>query len=159
MANRSDERPSLNMLMRRSWDRATERDWADVLGALPLFDGLSKRHLRGLAKLARVDDYSPGEVIVQAGDSGDSFFVVLEGSARVLGKSRRELRPGDFFGEMALLDGEPRSTTITAKGRVRTMKLQRRSFLKALKQEPQISLKIMESLARRVRRLERAESA
>lgn len=159
MANRSDERPSLNMLMRRSWDRATERDWADVLGALPLFEGLSKRQLRGLAKLARVDDYSPGEVIVQAGDSGDSFFVVLEGSARVLGKSRRELRPGDFFGEMALLDGEARSTTITAKGRVRTMKLQRRSFLKALKQEPQISLKIMESLARRVRRLERAASA
>jgi CRP/FNR family cyclic AMP-dependent transcriptional regulator len=145
------------MLMRRSWDRATERDWADVLGALPLFSGLSKRQLRGLAKLARVEDHSPGEVIVQAGERGESFYLVLEGNARVLGKSR-ELRPGDFFGEMALLDGEPRSTTITAKGRVRTMKLPRRSFLKALKQEPQISLKIMESLAQRVRRLERGSS-
>jgi CRP/FNR family transcriptional regulator, cyclic AMP receptor protein len=158
MANTSDERPSLNMLMRRSWDRPTERDWAEVLGALPLFSGLSKRQLRGLAKLARVDDYSPGEVIVQAGDSGDSFFLVLEGRARVLGKSR-ELRPGDFFGEMALVDGGPRSATISASGRVRTMELPRRSFLKALRQEPQISLKIMEALAQRVRRLERGSSA
>jgi CRP-like cAMP-binding protein len=158
MANLSDERPSLNMLMRRSWDRPTERDWADVLGALPLFAGLSKRQLRGLAKLARVDDYSPGEVIVQAGETGDSFFVVLEGDARVLGKSR-QLGPGDFFGEMALLDGEPRSTTISAKGRVRTMKLPRRSFLKALRQDPQISLKIMEVLAQRVRRLEGGSSS
>ena len=154
MANTSDERPSLNMLMRRSWDRPTERDWAAVLGALPLFSGLSKRQVRGLAKLARVEDHSPGEIIVQEGESGDSFFLVLEGDARVLGKSRN-LRPGDFFGEMALLDGGPRSTTISAKTRVRTMKLPRRSFLKALKQDPQISLKIMEVLAQRVRRLER----
>jgi CRP-like cAMP-binding protein len=146
------------MLMRRSWDRPTERDWADVLGALRLFSGLSKRQLRGLAKLARVDDHSPGEVIVQAGESGDSFYLVLEGRARVLGKAR-ELRPGDFFGEMALLDGEPRSTTITASGRVRTMQLPRRSFLKALEQDPKIGLAIMEALAQRVRRLERGSSA
>jgi CRP/FNR family cyclic AMP-dependent transcriptional regulator len=158
MANTADERPSLNMLMRRSWDRPTERDWADVLGALRLFSGLSKRQLRGLAKLARVDDHSPGEVIVQAGESGDSFYLVLEGRARVLGKAR-ELRPGDFFGEMALLDGEPRSTTITASGRVRTMQLPRRSFLKALEQDPKIGLAIMEALAQRVRRLERGSSA
>jgi CRP/FNR family transcriptional regulator, cyclic AMP receptor protein len=158
MANRSDERPSLNMLMRRSWERPTERDWADVLGALPLFSRLSKRHLRGLARFAQVDDHSPGEVIIQAGESGDSLFLVLEGRARVLGKSR-ELKPGDFFGEMALVDGEPRSATITATDRVRTMKLPRRSFLKALKQDPQIGLAIMESLAGRVRRLERGSSA
>lgn len=158
MANRSDERPSLNMLMRRSWDRPTERDWAEVLGALPLFAQLSKRQLRGLAKFARVEDHSPGEVIVQAGERGDSLFLVLEGRARVLGKSR-ELRPGDFFGEIALVDGGPRSRTISASDRVRTMKLPRRSFLKAVEQDPKIGLAIMESLAQRVRRLERGSSA
>jgi CRP/FNR family cyclic AMP-dependent transcriptional regulator len=157
MANRSDERPSLNMLMRRSWDRPTERDWAEVIGALPLFAQLSKRQLRGLAKFARVEDHSPGEVIVQAGERGDSLYLVLEGRARVLGKSR-ELRPGDFFGEIALVDGEPRSTTITAVDRVRTMKLPRRSFLKAVEQDPKIGLAIMESLAQRVRRFERGSS-
>jgi CRP/FNR family transcriptional regulator, cyclic AMP receptor protein len=146
------------MLMRRSWERPTQSDWAAVLATLPLFSGLSKRQLRALAKLAMVVDYSPGEVIVQTGDRGDSFYLMLEGRARVLGKSR-VLRPGDFFGEMALVDGGPRSATITATNAVRVMNLPRRAFLRALKQDPQIGLTIMETLAGRVRRLERATSS
>src|SRR5215218_5576266 len=140
-----DERPSLQMLMRRSWERPTERDWADVLGALPLFSRMSKRQLRGLAKLAKVADYSPSEPIVQTGEQGDSLYLVLEGRARVAGKSRT-LRAGDFFGEMALIDGGPRSATVTAIDDVRVMKLPRRAFLKALKQDPQIGVAIMETL-------------
>lgn len=153
-----DERPSLQMLMRRSWERPTDRDWADVLGALPLFERLRTRQLRGIAKSAKVVDYSSGEPIVQVGDQGDSFYLVLEGRARVAGKSRT-LKPGDFFGEMALIDGGPRSATITATGDVRVMKLPRPAFLKALKQDPQIGLAIMEALAGRVRQLERGVSA
>jgi CRP-like cAMP-binding protein len=86
------------------------------------------------------------------------MYLMLEGRARVVGKSRI-LRPGDFFGEMALIDGGPRSATIIAASQVRVMMLQRRTFLKALKQNPQIGLAIMETLAERVRRLERAVSA
>jgi CRP-like cAMP-binding protein len=153
-----DERPSLQMLMRRSWARPTQRDWADVLGALPLFGGLRKRQLQGLAKLAKVQDYSPNEPIVQTGEGGDSFYVMLEGRARVAGKSRT-LRPGDFFGEMALIDGGPRSATIMAASDVRVMKLPRQAFLKAVKQDPQIGVTIMETLAARVRRLERRVTA
>ncbi|HEX7254730.1 MAG TPA: cyclic nucleotide-binding domain-containing protein [Gaiellaceae bacterium] len=158
MAADPDERPSLQMIMRRSWDRPSERDWAEVLGALPLFSGLRKRQLRGIARLASVVDYEAGEVIVQQGEAGDSFYLVLEGRARVLGRSR-PLRPGDFFGEMALVDGGPRSATVTASAAVRVMKLPRRAFLRALKEDPQIGLAIMETLAGRVRRLERAVSA
>jgi CRP/FNR family cyclic AMP-dependent transcriptional regulator len=146
------------MLMRRSWERPTQRDWTEVLGALPLFSRLRTRQLRGIAKLARVVDFSQGEVIVQAGDEGDSFYLVLEGRARVLRRSRL-LRPGDFFGEMALVDGGPRSATITAVSPVRVMKLPREAFMQALKQDPQIGLAIMQTLAERVRRLERAASA
>jgi CRP/FNR family transcriptional regulator, cyclic AMP receptor protein len=146
------------MFMRRSWERPTQRDWADVLGALPLFTRLSKRQLRSVAKLAAVEDYSPSEPIVQTGDEGESFFLMLEGRARVAGRSRT-LGPGDFFGEMALIDGGPRSATITATSPVRVMKLPRRAFLKALKQDPQIGLAIMETLAGRIRRLERGVSA
>jgi CRP/FNR family transcriptional regulator, cyclic AMP receptor protein len=146
------------MIMRRSWERPTQSDWAEVLGAIPLFSRLSKRQLRGIAKHANVVDYSPGEVIVQAGEKGDSFNLVLEGRARVLGRSR-VLRSGDFFGEMALVDGGPRSATITATSAVRVMKLPRRAFVRALKQDPQIGLAIMETLAGRVRRLERTISA
>jgi CRP-like cAMP-binding protein len=152
------ESPSLHMLMRRSWEQPTQRDWAEVLGALPLFSRLRKRQLRRLAKLAKVADYSPAEVIVQSGERGDSFYLVLEGRANVLGKSRT-LRAGDFFGEMALIDGGPRSATVTAATAVRTMQLPRRAFLQALEEDPRIALAIMESLAGRVRRLERDASA
>jgi CRP/FNR family cyclic AMP-dependent transcriptional regulator len=153
-----DERPSLKMLMRRSWDKPTKRDLSEALAALPLFSRLPRRHVRAIAKLAWTVDYAPDEVIVKAGDQGDSFFLVLEGRARVVGKSR-VLRPGDFFGEMALIDGGPRSATIIAASPVRAMMLQRPAFLKALKEYPQIGLAILESLAERVRRLERAVSA
>jgi CRP/FNR family cyclic AMP-dependent transcriptional regulator len=153
-----DERPSLQMIMRRSWERPKQSDWTEVLGSLPLFSRLSGRQLRGIARLAKVVDYSPGEVMIQAGEPGDSFDLMLEGRARVLGRSR-VLRSGDYFGEMALVDGGPRSATITATSAVRVMRLPRRAFLRALKQDPQIGLAIMETLARRVRRLERAISA
>lgn len=152
------ESPSLNMLMRRSWERPTQADWAEVLGALPLFSGLRKRQLRGLARLAKVVDYSPREAIVQKGEDGDSFYLVLEGRVRVLEPSA-ELGPGDFFGEMALLDGRPRSATVTATDDVRVMQLPRKSFLKALEQDPQIGLAIMKTLAERLRRLERGAFA
>ena len=146
------------MLMRRSWDRPTQRDWSEVLSALPLFSQVPRRHVRALAKLAWPVDHAPGEVIVQQGDQGNSMYLMLEGRARVVGKSRI-LRPGDFFGEMALIDGGPRSATIIAASPVRVMMLQRRAFLKVLKQNPQIGFAIMETLAQRVRRLERAVSA
>jgi CRP-like cAMP-binding protein len=70
------------------------------------------------------------------------MYVMLEGRARVLGKSR-VLRPGNFFGEMALIEGGPRSATISAASQVRVMMLQRQAFLKVLKQNPQIGLAIM----------------
>jgi CRP/FNR family cyclic AMP-dependent transcriptional regulator len=151
------ESPSLQMLMRRSWDRPTQRDWADILGALPLFSGLRKRQRRALAKLAKVIDFAPNEAIVRAGERGDSFYLVLEGKARV-SKGSRTLGAGDFFGEMALLDGGERSTTITATTPVRVMRLPRRGFLKAIDQDPKIALAVMASLADRVRRLEQKTS-
>jgi CRP/FNR family cyclic AMP-dependent transcriptional regulator len=82
------------------------------------------------------------------------MYLVLEGRARVVGKSR-VLRPGDFFGEIGLIDGGPRTATIIATSDVRVMMLQRRAFLKVLKENPQIGLAIMETLAERVRHAER----
>ena len=125
---------------------------------MPLFSGVPKRNVRSIAKLAWRVDHAPGEVIVQAGERGNSLYLMLEGRARVVGKSR-VLKPGDFFGEMALIDGGPRSATIIATSQVRVMMVQRRPFLEVLKQNPQIGFAIMETLAQRVRRLERAASA
>src|SRR5205085_12603383 len=88
-------------------------DWAEVLSEVPIFASLSKRHLRRVAGLGEPVRYPRHTRIVRQGDRGDAFYVLIEGDARVLGSRRRiRLRAGDFFGEMALLDGAARSATI-----------------------------------------------
>lgn len=145
------------MLIDRSWDRPTTRDWENVLSELPLFASLSTRQCRAVARLAQFAWFAPGDVLVRAGDPGDSFYLIVSGKARLDGKpSARTLGAGDFFGEMTLLDGEPRSATITATTELQAMLLPRRAFVKIVRQEPGIALTVMAELAARVRRLERS---
>jgi CRP/FNR family cyclic AMP-dependent transcriptional regulator len=152
----------LARLLNRPWDRdkPTAKDWAEVLAALPLFANVSKRHLRGIAKLAKFKEFDPGDVVIQAGEPPDAFYLILSGRAKVLGMPRtRVLRTGDYFGEMGLIDGEPRSATITAEGELQAMALPRRPFLRLLKREPGIALAMLAELAGRVRRLEKTAVA
>ena len=143
-------------LFDRAWNQPTARDWANVLAPLPLFAGLTKRQLRKVAEQARVAEYNKGDLIIQAGEVGDAFFVILSGQARVVGKpNARVLRTGDYFGEMALIDGAPRSATVTAANDVQTMKLPRSSLLKVLRQDSGIAIAMMTEMAKRIRRLEK----
>lgn len=140
----------------RVWNQPTAKDWANVLVSLPLFAGLTKRQLRRVAELARISEHAKGEVVIQAGEKGDAVYVILSGQARVLGRPRaRLLRAGDHFGEMALIDGQPRSATITAAADLQTMKLPRQAFLKLVRQEPGIAIAMMVEMAARIRRLEK----
>jgi CRP/FNR family transcriptional regulator, cyclic AMP receptor protein len=134
--------------------RPTASDWAGVLADLPLFARISKRRLRKIASLAQVQEFSPGAIVVEIGQPSDAFYLILGGRAKVLGKSRRTLGTGDYFGEMGLIDGEPRSATIAAEGELQAMKLPRRPFLRLLNQEPQIATAMMAALAARIRALE-----
>src|SRR5213592_2918857 len=86
-------------------------DWVDVLRDIPLFAPLSKRHVRRVANLARPQRFAAGAPIVRKGQRGESFFVILDGEATlgVPGRRAKTLRAGDFFGELALFDGQPRS--------------------------------------------------
>jgi CRP-like cAMP-binding protein len=141
--------------VQRNWDRPTARDWADVLGRLPLFARVGKRQIRKVAGLAQVREFERGDVVFETGDEPDGFYLVLAGRAKVVGRPRaRTLGPGEYFGEMALLDGRPRSATVTATGELQTMRLPRKAFMKLLKQEPSISIALLGELAGRVRRLE-----
>jgi CRP/FNR family cyclic AMP-dependent transcriptional regulator len=146
----------LEATLDREWLRPTAKDWAEVLASLPLFSRLRKRQLRKIAGLAQFTEYAEGDVVVQTGEPGDAFFVILSGRAKVLGKPRaRTLRRGSYFGEMALIDGEPRSATIMAGSELQTMKLPRRPFMKLLEQDPKIAIAMMAELSTRVRRLEK----
>ena len=97
--------------------------------------------------------FPAGTTIVEEGLLGETMFVVTSGEAKVLRGKRRlgTVRPGDFFGEVALLDGAPRSASVVAETPVVAIRLFRRTLLKMLEAEPQLSLKILDSLVRRVR--------
>jgi len=127
------------------------RDWVPVLKQLPLFEGMSSRHLRRIP--ARAKRYGPGETIVRAGDPGNAFYVILDGTVRVDTPkgSSVTLTAGDSFGEMALLDGAPRSADITAAGEVTLMVIGRAAFTKLLRGEPQMAGALLRTLAGRLR--------
>ena len=97
-----------------------------------------------------------GEVLAREGEPGDEFFAVAEGLARasVDGTDVGSIRAGSFFGEMALLDGGPRSATVTAELPTRLLVLDSKSFGKLVKQSPSVALKIMKGLAARLRAVE-----
>ena len=100
-------------------------------------------------------------VVSQMGESGDSFFVLVDGTVAVgtpIGAGA-ELHPGDFFGEMSLLDGEPRSATIVAATPLRLLIVDRSHFWRLLDEAPDLVRRILTILSRRVRRLEQTVHA
>jgi CRP-like cAMP-binding protein len=133
-------------------------DWLGTLAEVPLFQGLSKRHLRRIAKLARIRRFAPGSAMVRAGDSGRSFYVLLDGNAKVVraGGRPRRLGVGDYFGEMALLDDAPRSADVVAEGEVLALTVDRPGFTKLLRSEPALAQALLRTLAARLRAAESA---
>jgi CRP/FNR family transcriptional regulator, cyclic AMP receptor protein len=135
--------------------RRTKRETAQALSMVPLFAGFSKADLNRLAEETDVVSFPAGTKIVEEGLLGETMFVVRSGEAKVIRGKRRlgTVQPGDFFGEVALLDGAPRSASVVAETPVVAIRLFRRTLLKMLEAEPQLSLKILDSLVRRVRAL------
>ena len=131
------------------------RAWLDVLVDVPLLADLSRRHLGKVAALGRAKRYPARTSIVTAGTNADAFYVILDGKATVRTGSRRiPLATGDYFGEMALLDGGVRSASVVADTEMLVMAIPRRGFLKLLESEPKIAISIMGTLAHRVRAMQ-----
>ena len=128
------------------------REAANLLAEVPLFASLSRRHLGRVASIASTKRYVTHTVLVREGAPADAFYVILDGRARVEVPGRGiELGSGDFFGEMALLDGQPRSASVVAASEVFAMLIPRAKFLKLLEAEPKLTLAIMATLTRRIR--------
>jgi CRP-like cAMP-binding protein len=128
-------------------------DWTEVLAEVPLFSGLSRRHLRNLTKLAKIQRLLAYTKIVREGDRADSFYLLLEGSAVVRPKGKRSVKlgAGDFFGELALLDNSPRSATVEALEDVLVARIGRTDFVRMLEHEPKVALLLMRTMAARLR--------
>jgi CRP-like cAMP-binding protein len=128
-----------------------------VLAYVPLLRGLSKRQLKHLASLFEVADYMADAAIVREGTKSDAFYVVLEGQAKVTANRRflKRLVPGDHFGEIAAIDGGPRSATVTSETPVTLAVMNRKALLKALRDDPELSHQLMVELARMFRQASR----
>ena len=134
--------------------------WLDVLVDVPLFADLSRRHLGKVAALGRTKRFPARTSIVTAGTNADAFYVILDGKATVRAGNRRiPLTTGDYFGEMALLDGGVRSASVVADTEMLVMAIARRGFLKLLESEPKIAISIMSTLAHRVRSMQATSSS
>jgi diguanylate cyclase (GGDEF)-like protein len=129
----------------------------DLLTRVSIFQTLERGDIARLAAAAEISTFEAGEAIVEIGDPGRSLFILVEGSVQVLYPGRSadfelaRLGPGDFFGEMALLNDKPRSATVRAQTAVRTLRLAKEAFQALVRESPQVALKVMEVLSIRVR--------
>ena len=142
-------------------DRPLGRRGADLLGQVPLFEGLSRRHLKKLAEHADEISFREKETIVEEDQPGGSFFAIVEGEVKVRqgGRVIATAGPGEFFGEISLLDGGPRTATVVADTPVVAIRLFKSSFDRVVKEEPQVAGKILTVVARRLREAERTISS
>ena len=124
----------------------------DVLRPVPLFAGLSPRDLERLAGIARELELPEARTVVREGDRGRELYVLVEGQAKAVKRGRRvaTMHPGDVFGEIALVTGVPRTTTVTTETAVRLLVLTRADFQRLLREHPAIGRKMLESLALRL---------
>jgi CRP/FNR family cyclic AMP-dependent transcriptional regulator len=138
-----------------------QTDFAGVaLGRCRLFEGMGQDPLRAMARTLRARRFRRGEVLFHEGDPGDALFVVASGAVKVVVPSEdgeeailATLRRGDFLGELALLDGAPRSASAVALEPTETLALPREQFLSLVATEPAIRDALMASLAGELRRL------
>jgi CRP/FNR family cyclic AMP-dependent transcriptional regulator len=123
------------------------------LAKVPLFSDCSKRELQLISRAAKEVRRKSGTVLAKEGDAGVGLFLILDGTAEVTigGRRRTTLGPGDFFGEVALLDGGPRTATVTATSDITLLVLSEWVFRGLLHQHPSIAMKTLSTLAGRLR--------
>lgn len=136
--------------------RISQDDKIDRLEDVALLAGCSRRQLRAIARISEVIEVPAATVLARAGAPGDEFFLILDGSARVevSPRKRSRLEPGQYFGEMSLLDGGPRSASVTAETPLRLLVIKRRDFTTLLREAPELTQNLLATLSQRVRQAE-----
>ena len=134
-------------------DQKGPPDVQAMLGSVPLFSSLSKSQLRTMATTAKERHYRDGETIVKQGEKGIGFYLILAGQARVekAGKPVAVLGAGQYFGEMALLDEQPRTADVRATGAVQCLVLSPWEFWSAVGEKPEVLRQLLKETVRRIR--------
>jgi CRP-like cAMP-binding protein len=123
-----------------------------LLGGLALFSGCSKRQLKALAKLTRVVQIEPGEMLITAGAASTDAYLITAGSAEVKGRGGRKVAfgPGDVVGELGLLLDRPRNATVRATTPLECLALSRRDLRAAVETSPELGWSLLETVAERL---------
>ena len=142
-------------------DNAHHETVAEVLARVPLFRRLSPRHRADLARHTTKRSYGPGATVVKQGDTSMSFYIVLSGSVRIIREGEggahvdvTESGPGGFFGEMGLIDDQPREVTVIADEPTECALLAKWDFQRELRDDPEIALALLPILNTRIRWLD-----
>lgn len=135
----------------------------ELIRQVPIFNHLDPAQAADLERLGELREFPAGSVIVGQDDPGDALFVLVEGKVKVVlfGKQGREIilrifkAPGDFFGEMSLLDDQPRSATVVAAERATLFVLSRAAFTAHVEAQPRTALRVLQEVSRRLRQADR----
>jgi CRP/FNR family transcriptional regulator, cyclic AMP receptor protein len=132
----------------------------DRLGSVPLFEGLSKRQLSQVSSLMTTVNIASGDVLARQGEIGREFVILLEGEVEVArdGDVIAVRGPGEYIGEIALIDERPRTATVTATTNVTAEVLNRAEFVTLLADAPELSSRVTATMARRLAELESESS-
>jgi CRP-like cAMP-binding protein len=124
----------------------------ELLRRVPLFERCSKRELQQIAGVADELEIPEGKSLTQEGRTGYEFVVLVDGNAEVRRKSRvvNTLRSGDFFGEIALITGTPRTATVKTTAPSRVLVIAARDFRRLLRETPSMQMNVLEALAARL---------
>ena len=133
---------------------------AESLREVPLFSDLTGRDLKQLADSMKEQSFPAGAEVVAEGKGGVGFFVILEGTARVTrrGEELGTLAAGDYFGEMALIDGEDRVASVHADSDLRCASLTTWNFRPFVKAHPDVAWALLTALVKRVRAAQAAQA-
>ena len=129
---------------------------AELLARVDLFSGVNRRHLKKLAERSQTVDHEAGQTIAAEGLGALAFHLILDGQAEVSrdGKPIRTLGPEEYFGEISIIDGKPRSVTVTAASQLRTLVVPYQSFQELLDTEPAFARALLTMLCSRLREIE-----
>ena len=126
---------------------------AEMFGSVPLFKGLEDQDLKAIASLSKEMSFREGETIVKEGDAGLGFYVIINGEAVVKRRNKivAKLQRGSFFGEMALLDDQPRSADVVATEPTKCLVLLRWNFWSLVSKNKKVVRGLFKEMARRLR--------